>query len=181
MENKITFLGWRENKLTHYITLCYNLSNKLAQEGFEIVTGSGSGFMETANKGAFDISPHQSHGVAVNFLTKEKPNQYIPKSNLDITYDFYSRKMILLTSSKFLVFFPGGMGTLDEFAEIINLVKCDPRLPKVYIFLVGFKFWNDMRNTFICNGLNFPDEYIQYIGDNIEYIIEKIKELKNIY
>lgn len=179
MENKITFLGWRENKLAKYIEMCYKLSYHLASLGFDIITGSGSGFMEIANKGAFDVDPSKSHGVAVNFLTKEKPNQYIPKSNLDITYDFYSRKMILLTSSKYLIFFPGGMGTLDEFAEIINLLKCDSRLQKVYIFLVGEKFWNDLRNTFINNGLNFPDDYIEYIGDDSKYIINKINELKS--
>ena len=76
--------------------------------------------------------------MSVNFLRDvgnyknkadvEDANEYILPGNLFSLYDFYSRKMMLLTTAKYLVFFPGGMGTLDEFSEIINLIKVDPRI-----------------------------------------------------
>ena len=124
--------------------------------------------------------------MSVNFLRDvgnyknkadvEDANEYILPGNLFSLYDFYSRKMMLLTTAKYLVFFPGGMGTLDEFSEIINLIKVDPRIrknnPKIY--LCHKKFWNGMKELYESCDLNFPNEHITLITDSIDDIMKDI-------
>lgn len=177
----ITILGWKENKQTESLNECYELSKQLTLKGYNILTGGGGGFMEYANKGCYDVDVQKSFGIGVHFLDKEPPNNYIIKKNYFQVYDFYSRKMLLLTCSKYLIFFNGGIGTLDEFTDIINLIKCDNRnenIKNIVIFCYGTKFWNGIRKLYFENGLNDPLEKVFLVTDNIYDILKNIDDLK---
>ena len=71
-------------------------------------------------------------------LGDENPNKYLTDV-INFNY-FFARKVMLTFSSKVFVFFPGGFGTLDEFSEIITLMKTE-KMPQMPMFLVGKSFW----------------------------------------
>lgn len=173
-DQRVAVFGWKQDTQRALIDKCRALARALAAAGFQVVTGGGGGFMSAANEGAADVDPTRSAGVGVAFLGSEPPNAHITPANYYQTYDFYSRKMMLLTTARHLVFFPGGIGTLDEWTEIVNLTKCDPRLDRVEIYLVGATFWHGLRAVFEAHGTNFPAA--RYVGDDIDAVVKLITQ-----
>ena len=139
----ITILGWKRNKLMKYINLAEKISGELTKLGFYIKTGSGEGIMRAGNKGAFEVDKEKSIGITVSSLVdKEPPNSlYYKKENLIITDTFSERKKLLMEETDINIFFPGGMGTLDEFTDLINLYKTDS-IKKKPVYLIGENYRN---------------------------------------
>lgn len=171
---RVGIFGWKESKQPELLEKCYRISKILASNDYSIITGGGGGFMESANKGAFEVCPYKSFGVGVSFLKKEKKNNYILDENYFKVYDFYSRKIILLTDAYCLIFFNGGIGTLDEFSEIINLIKTDERIKKPKLVCFGTTFWKSLQSLYLQNGLNDPLEKIDLVTDDIQETIDFI-------
>jgi hypothetical protein len=169
---RITILGWKRDRMPELLKLCEDLSYELAKLNFTIVTGGGGGFMEAGNKGAykFDKNSSISYGVKklneINFST-------IPK-NKYICENFAIRKSMLLDTSSCLIFFPGGVGTLDEFMDTINLYKTKNREIKP-IICVGNTYWNSLRDWFNLNKMDFPNEYISLISEDLDEILNFVK------
>lgn len=171
---RVAIFGWKESKQPELLEKCYVISKFLASNDYSVITGGGGGFMESANKGAFEICPYKSYGVGVSFLNKEKKNNYILDENYFKVYDFYTRKIILLTDAYCLIFFNGGIGTLDEFTEIINLLKTDPRIMKPKMVCFGVAFWKSLQSLFLDNGLNDPLEKIDLVTDDVQETLDFI-------
>jgi len=116
--------------------LAENLGAELAYHGHPVITGGGPAIMEAANKGAYEAGG-RTIGLCIK-LGDENPNKYLTDV-INFNY-FFARKVMLTFSSKVFVFFPGGFGTLDEFSEIITLMKTE-KMPQMPMFLVGKSFW----------------------------------------
>jgi uncharacterized protein (TIGR00730 family) len=170
---RITILGWKREKMPELIKLCEDLSYELAKLNFMIVTGGGGGFMEAGNKGASKHNKIFSLSYGVQRLN-EVNNFTMPK-NKYICENFAVRKSMLLDTSSCLIFFPGGVGTLDEFMDTINLYKTGHREIKPVI-CVGKKYWNTLRDWFVMNGQDFPEKYISLITEDLDEILNFIKE-----
>ena len=56
---------------------------------------------------------------------------------------FFARKAVFLKSIDAAVFFPGGLGTLDEFFEVFLAVRAR-KLPTLPFYLVGGDFWEGL-------------------------------------
>ena len=164
---KVVFLGWKRNKLKKYLLDCEKLAEKFVKKGYDLYTGGGDGFMKMGNKGAFNIDPNKSYGITTDCIFgKEGDNPYIKKDKLQVTKTFSIRKKLLFQDANILVFFPGGMGTLDEFTDIMNLIKTGEFKP-VKIYLYGRKYWNSLISWFEFNKIKFPHQYITNIFDNV--------------
>src|SRR5436190_6676300 len=96
------------------------LSAKIAQLGFTIMTGGGPGIMEAANKGAREIGG-RSVGCNIVLPHEQNPNPYLDKW-VNIKY-FFVRKTLLIKYSYAFVVMPGGFGTLDEYFEALTLIQ----------------------------------------------------------
>jgi len=96
------------------------LSGKIAQLGFTIMTGGGPGIMEAANRGAREVGG-RSVGCNIELPHEQYANPYMDKW-VDIKY-FFVRKTLLTKYSYAFVVMPGGFGTLDEYFESITLMQ----------------------------------------------------------
>jgi uncharacterized protein (TIGR00730 family) len=123
-----------------YYKLGEEVAYHVAKAGFAVITGSGPGLMEAANKGAKRAGGH-SVGLNIQIPCEQKPNNYVD-TLLDFHY-FFIRKVMFVKYAKAFVILPGGYGTLDEFFEAINLIQTD-RIPKFPVVLFNSKYWNGM-------------------------------------
>jgi uncharacterized protein (TIGR00730 family) len=117
----VTVFGSARFKDGHpYYEMAEQLSGKIAQLGFTIMTGGGPGIMEAANKGAKAVGG-KSVGCNIVLPMEQKHNPYLDKW-VNIRY-FFVRKTLLIKYSYAFVVMPGGFGTLDEYFEALTLIQ----------------------------------------------------------
>lgn len=176
MNKIVSVLGWKENHYQEMLgnvkKLCYNLS----KFNYHIQTGAGGGFMNAANYGAYEDNPFHSFGTKlVQFDDIDDSELYIPKDNLTTLNSYTIRKKSLILTADYLVFCPGGFGTLDEFTEAINYKRMERFKGKIYCY--GFSFWNGMKIWIESNeNMKWPEDAIEMITDDVtEIFIDIIK------
>ena len=163
----------RENK---YYKLTEEIAYLLAKEGYTIITGSGPGVMEAANKGARRAKGH-SIGLNIQIPLEQKPNKYVD-TLLDFRY-FFVRKVMFVKYAKAFVIVPGGYGTLDEFTEAINLIQT-LRIPQFPVVLFDSVYWKGMldwlKGTVLKNGnISKEDLHIFTVVDSPKEVVNVIK------
>ncbi|MGB8366975.1 MAG: TIGR00730 family Rossman fold protein [Candidatus Babeliales bacterium] len=132
-----------ENK---YAKQAHALAGQLVEKGFSIITGGGPGIMEAANCGAQEkkeklgIKAECTLGIGVQRVDAEFEN---PCASLIRTRYFFSRKWLLMHYAVAIVVFPGGIGTVDELFEILNLQKFKKR-KLIPIILIGSNYWQEL-------------------------------------
>ncbi len=126
-----------------YAYHAYLLGNMLAQKGISVITGGGPGIMQAANLGAAHMELDQgkkitrSLGISTRGLEDEPHDPRIPE--IKFRY-FFMRKWFLTQFSQVIVVFPGGIGTLDEFFDVLNLEK-HKMLQASHVILIGKEYW----------------------------------------
>ncbi len=116
------------------------LSEKLAQNGFAVISGGGPGIMEAANKGAYR-SGGKSIGLNIKLPKEQTPNHYqtLP---MEFNY-FFARKVMFVKYSMGYVGMPGGFGTMDEVFESLTLMQAH-RIYPIPVVLYGSQFWSGL-------------------------------------
>ena len=161
-----------------YYQKAIELGKKLADSGYNVITGGSSGIMEASNRGAKLSNRAKSIGIHIaNLPFEEKENIYLDKK-VNFNY-FFTRKVMLINYSTAYIIMPGGFGTLDELFEVLNLIRTQKR-KSVPIVLFGTEYWGKlydfMSSTMLEYGtINQEDlEYI-FMSDDIEEVLERIK------
>ncbi len=180
MNKKITILGWKREyeHIQPLLNMCEKLSYELSKMNYAIVTGGGDGFMKAANKGAFANNKLSSYAYSMAGLGEGESNIYTLPSNHYYCENFTTRKSILCGSTDCLIYFPGGIGTLDEFMDTINLYKTNMRQPKP-IILVGTSYWLSLKKWFEDNKQDWPSKFITLISDDMDEILIKVRSELN--
>ena len=174
----VSIFGSSRTRLnSKYYKLAEQVAFSLAKEGYAIITGSGPGIMEAANKGAKRAGGH-SVGLNIQIPLEQKPNNYV-ETLLDFRY-FFVRKVMFVKYAKAFVIMPGGYGTLDEFTEAINLIQTK-RIPKFPVVLFGSEYWKGMldwfKATVLKNGnISKEDLSIFTIVDDPKEVVAVIKK-----
>lgn len=166
----------RTDKENIYYKKACELSEILAKEGFNIMTGGGPGIMEAANRGA-DKQDVESIGLNIDLPFEQALNPYTTK---ELTFDyFFSRKVMLVKYSMAYVIFPGGYGTLDELFESLTLVQTK-KVTGVKIFVVGSDFFQPLLDfielKLLKNGMiSREDLELIQLTDDLEYVVREVK------
>ena len=141
VEKAVSMFGSSRTKPNSpYYKLAEEIAFLLAGEGYAIITGSGPGLMEAANKGA-RRAKGVSIGLNIQIPAEQKPNKYVDMI-LDFRY-FFVRKVMFVKYAKAFVILPGGYGTLDELTEALNLIQTG-RIPKFPVILCNKDYWKGM-------------------------------------
>lgn len=130
----------RTKRDTKFYKLAEDVAYYIAKAGYAVITGSGPGTMEAANKGT-RRAKGQSIGLNIQLPCEQKPNEYVDIV-LRFRY-FFVRKVMFVKYAKAFVILPGGYGTLDEFFEAITLIQTE-RIPKFPVILVGSQYWKGL-------------------------------------
>jgi uncharacterized protein (TIGR00730 family) len=104
-----------------------NFGKLMAEVGWMVVTGAGSGIMGAAHQGA---GRNLSFGVNIQLPFEQQANETIhgDKKLMNFRY-FFTRKLFLLKEVNAVVLFPGGFGTLDECFEVLTLLQTGKQTP----------------------------------------------------
>jgi len=117
---------------------CVDLSRRLSDAGFSVISGGGPGIMEAANKGAF-AGTSSSIGLNVELPREQVPNQW---QNISISFrHFFARKVAFVKYADAYVIYPGGFGTMDELTEVLTLIQTG-KTRQMPVILVGTQFWS---------------------------------------
>lgn len=139
----VSIFGSARTKPDHpYYTLAETIAEKLAEEGYGIITGGGPGIMEAGNKGAKKAGG-SSVGLHIELEFEQDWNDYVDPDKLLMFKYFFARKVMFIRYAQGFVFMPGGFGTMDEVFETLTLVqtkKVDP----VPIVFVGVEYWSGL-------------------------------------
>lgn len=158
-----------------YYGMARDISARISNLGFTIMTGGGPGIMEAANRGAKDVGG-PSIGCNIQLPMEQEPNPYLDHF-IEFRY-FFVRKVMLVKYSFAFVVLPGGFGTLDEVFETATLIQTD-KIRDFPIILMGTEYWGPMmdfiRGTMLKNRTISPgDENLLYLTDSPEEVIDRI-------
>lgn len=125
-----------------YYEIGVEISEKLAEAGYGVITGGGPGIMEAANKGA-QQGGGKSVGLNIDLPFEQNHNPYIDaEHNLEFDY-FFVRKVIFVKYAQGFVILPGGFGTLDELFEALTLIQTK-KINNRPVVLIGKAYWSGL-------------------------------------
>lgn len=134
------------------------LGQLIGKASYGVMTGGGPGIMEAANRGAFDVQA-TSIGVNIQLPHEQACNPYLSDS-IEFNH-FFVRKVMLVKYSSAFVIYPGGFGTLDEFAETMTLIQTK-KLASFPLILVGTDYWKGfyewLEKSMLASGTITSDE-----------------------
>ena len=175
---KIAFLGgsaWKEEDQPYKDA--YDTAKLLAECGYEIVNGGGSGVMRASTLGAKTV---QGKVLAITYHPSKKKENYegVDKGNpFDeeiITLSYFDRTKVMLQNTDAHIVFNGSTGTISEFGMTWASSRIHEGEHKP-IILLG-EFWQDFLDVIkktmymrpgevellkICTK---PEEVLEYLG-----------------
>lgn len=153
------------------------IAKKLAQNGYNIITGGGPGVMEAGNKGAKEGGA-KSVGLNIELPLEQTPNPYA-NVRLDFQY-FFVRKVMFVKYAQAYIGMPGGFGTMDEVFEALTLIQTR-RIKPFPVILVGKDYWTGLiewiKSKLLSGGFISPQDLdfltLMDDPDEVVYTIKK--------
>lgn len=151
------------------------LARKLAEKGFNIITGGGPGVMEAANKGAVEGGA-KSVGLNIELPFEQHPNPYA-KIQIGFRY-FFVRKVMFVKYAVAFVIMPGGFGTMDELFEAITLIQTK-KIKPFPVYLVNSSYWKGMiswvKDTMLSHHMiDAEDLALFHVRDDIDEVVRDL-------
>lgn len=157
-----------------YTDAAYELGCQMAKKGHKLVFGGGdTGMMGACAHGVHD-NGGQSIGIAPEWINEFEPlceqcSEFLYVDSMD------ERKRKFVENSDAFVISPGGIGTLDEFFEIITLKKLKQHDKTIIVYNI---------NGFFDKMIEMIDEMAEkgflYKQDEIFKIASDASEIFNI-
>ena len=153
------------------------VGRKLAEHSYAVITGGGPGIMEAANRGAHEAGG-LSVGLGIELPHEQGLNEYVDLG-LNFRY-FFARKTMFLKYSQAFICLPGGMGTMDEFFEVMCMVQTG-KVTNYPIVLMGTEYWSGllewMDKTLAASGyINEGDRELFLLTDDPDEALSHIMQ-----
>jgi hypothetical protein len=137
------------------------LAKALADDGYVVVTGGGPGIMTAGLEGA-----GQGNAVGISIrLPFETPAFHLEVPVVRQEH-FPTRKLSMIRHVRGFVAAPGGMGTLDEIAEVITLIQTGHKQPTPVVLMDdGTGIWEgfaQLTDSMARRELISPDDQSLY-------------------
>ncbi|MBI3058303.1 MAG: TIGR00730 family Rossman fold protein [Deltaproteobacteria bacterium] len=169
-----------------YYQMAVRLGRRLAEEGYMVITGAGTGIMQAGHEGA---GRDKSFGVNIQLPSAQEPNRFIRGDSKLMTFHFFfTRKLIFVKEADAVVFFPGGYGTHDEAIEALTLAQTGKSqiVPILLVDLPDRGYWKEwegfVRGRMLNQGfISKEDLNFFKIVEDIEGAIEEIKKFYRNY
>ncbi len=183
-EPRVTFFGSSKIALNdRYAQDARKLAYLCVQNGWSIITGGGGGIMQAAAQGAQDAKSDATKILGISLVGIEEGAEYEAahaKSFMRIK-GLTERKWLMVNFSKACIFFPGGVGTQNELAEIMTLIDLKLIAPKP-IILYGAEYWQPllawMQTKGLQNGLVSQDVLNTIVlVDHVARAFEQLKQI----
>lgn len=153
------------------------IAERLAKEGYGIITGGGPGIMEAGNRGA-KMAKGRSVGLHIELEHEQNWNEFIDADKLLIFKYFFARKVMFIRYAQAFIFMPGGFGTMDEVFETLTLVQTQ-KIDHVPIIFVGASYWKGLMD-WIKETMLAREAYINKADLNIFHITDEPEEVVKI-
>jgi len=172
------FGGSRAQENDEYSHHAYVLARDLASKGFSIVSGGGPGVMKAVGCGAADATtPRGTHtlGIRVHGIDETFKNTCAPIVHVS---NFFTRKWLLMRYSAGFIVFPGGIGTVNEFFEVLNELK-HKRYGPAPVVLINSTYWQGLLTWFRGEALEHDfvtQDYVKFIvvTDSLEEAVQLV-------
>ena len=173
---KICLYGSGSRKIdSKYTNRAYELGCEIAKHGHSLVFGGGdTGMMGACAKGVND-NDGTSIGIAPEWIENFEPlckqcSEFIYVDSMD------ERKNKFLENSDAFIITPGGIGTLDEFFEIVTLRKLKQHDKEIIVFNIEgfFDKMLEMIDEMSEKGFLYKQEELFKKVDTIKEIFEII-------
>ena len=184
---RICIYGASSTKISdEYIKAVEILGEKLAKKGHSLVFGAGASGVMGASARGFKKGGGYIVGVAPRFFNADGI-LYDRCDELIRTETMRERKQILEDSSDCFIVAPGGIGTFDEFFEILTLKQLGRHSKAIVVYnALGYydKLEEFMRHSLVENFITDKTTGLyEVISDDnkiIEYIENYVGELLSI-
>lgn len=154
------------------------LGSGLAQAGFGVVYGaSDQGTMKDLAEAVLAVNGTLV-GITFSVLEKTARSDF---GDLIVTETLAERKQMMMDRSDAFVVMPGGIGTLDEVLEVLELKKHDlHQKPVVFVNTNGF--WDGMKSQleqmaaegFLKKDLGYFAEFVDTPAAAITYLTDSL-------
>ena len=160
-----------------------SLGEKMAQNGWFVVTGAATGIMEAGHRGA---GRECSMGLNIMLPFEQEANEVIRGDDKLVTMKyFFTRKIMFVKECDAVVCLPGGFGTLDEAFEVLTLLQTGKRelIPVVFLDAPDGTFWADwlayIHEHLLANKMIATEDLSLFrVTDSID---DTIKEVLGFY
>lgn len=132
----------RTKKTAKHYKMAVEVSQRLVEEGYGVITGGGPGIMEAANKGA-KAGGGRSVGLNIELPHEQGHNPFIDTDKVINFHYFFVRKVALVKYAQAFIFFPGGFGTMDEVFEVMTLVQTK-KIDRIPLVFIGKSYWGGL-------------------------------------
>jgi uncharacterized protein (TIGR00730 family) len=186
-KRKVTVFGSARTPATHpAYQSAVEFGRQIAEAGWMVITGAGSGIMEAGHAGA---GRDNSFGLNIMLPFEQSANTIVsgdPKL-MTLRY-FFTRKLMLIKESDAVVLFPGGFGTHDEAFEALTLIQTGKShiFPIVMVDEPGGTYWKLWRQ-FIQHGLiergyiSPADQHLFRVTDSVEEAVREVTGFYRVY
>jgi len=162
--------GYEYDRVRH---ICTAIAERGSDTEDVILTGGGPGVMEAANRGAY-YAGRKTAGVSIELPFEQTINPYCSDDLVFQCKYFSVRKFMMTLRARAIIGCVGGLGTLEEVAEVLTL-KQTGILQDIPIILVNKAFWRDvfpLHKMMEYGTISYSDLNLYHMVDNVHEVME---------
>jgi len=162
----------------HYARQAQELTNVLVAAKVSILTGGGPGIMQAVDCSVDALNNYKkSTNMSINVTGLSEAENKCAHEYMVVDY-FFVRKALLMDYSSAFFIFPGGFGTLDEFAEILTLMRTH-KMHSSPIILFGKEYWEPflhwVNDEALQHGMITPEAARMFlVTDDVRYACQMV-------